>query len=393
MRRLTILLLSLALLLALPGCSAREQSIYEQDYDYLWYLLENEYPHYYVAERLMDRDLDEIKAQYAALLPEVGTTQEFYELIIAPCLSDIGYVGHLGVLYYDEYQLRLYNAENYPQPYDTFTYDTLTAPAVREFYEQMKVTAGTGAVSGAETDTSNLEVDYYPEQKAAYVKVHMMLNDVDPDGELLRAFFMDIEEQGYEHCIIDIRENPGGTDWYWKKNLVMPNITEDTYSTFYALFSGEYSREYVDLLFDTYPLEELPVETMPELSEDDLSIATGCARVDIGMYAQEGEEPLFTGKFWLLVGPRVYSASEMFTVFAKYTGFATIVGERTGGDGISMQPLVRALPNTGICLKYTAMLGLNPDGTANSEVGTTPDYECHPAITLLKCLDLIEEGT
>ena len=77
MRRLTILLLSLALLLALPGCSAREQSIYEQDYDYLWYLLENEYPHYYVAERLRDRDLDEIKAQYAALLPEVETTQEF----------------------------------------------------------------------------------------------------------------------------------------------------------------------------------------------------------------------------------------------------------------------------------------------------------------------------
>lgn len=31
MRRLTILLLSLALLLALPGCSAREQSIYGQE--------------------------------------------------------------------------------------------------------------------------------------------------------------------------------------------------------------------------------------------------------------------------------------------------------------------------------------------------------------------------
>lgn len=182
MRRLTILLLSLALLLALPGCSAREQSIYEQDYDYLWYLLENEYPHYYVAERLRDRDLDEIKAQYAALLPEVETTQEFYELIIAPCLSDIGYVGHLGVLYYDEYQLRLYSAENHSQPYHTFLLDTLTAPAVREFYEQMKVTAGTGDVSGAETDTANLEFDYYPEQKAAYVKVRMMLSDEEPMG-------------------------------------------------------------------------------------------------------------------------------------------------------------------------------------------------------------------
>ena len=175
---------------------------------------------------------------------------------------------------------------------------------MREFYEQMKVTAGTGDVSGAETDTANLEFDYYPEQKAAYVKVRMMLSDEEPDGELLRAFFMDIEEQGYEHCIIDIRENPGGSDWYWKQNLVRPNITEDTYSTFYALFSGEYSHEYVDLLFDTYPLEELPVETMPELSEDDLSIATGCARFDIGVSAQEGAEPLFTGKFWLLVGPR-----------------------------------------------------------------------------------------
>ena len=82
----------------------------------------------------------------------------------------------------------------------------------------------------------------------------------------------------------------------------------------------------------------------------------------------------FHGRVWLLVGPMVYSASESFAVFCQATGFATLVGSRTGGDGIgALNPVMMRLPNSGILIQYTMMYGLNPDGSSSEEAGTTPD--------------------
>ncbi len=81
----------------------------------------------------------------------------------------------------------------------------------------------------------------------------------------------------------------------------------------------------------------------------------------------------FAGKIWLLVDEYVYSSSEAFTVFCKDTGFATIVGSPTGGDGIGIDPVFLVLPNSGLIVRYSALFGLNPDGSSNEEFGTTPD--------------------
>ena len=86
------------------------------------------------------------------------------------------------------------------------------------------------------------------------------------------------------------------------------------------------------------------------------------------------ERAAFHGRVWLLVGPMVYSASESFAVFCQATGFAALVGSRTGGDGIgALDPVMMRLPNSGILIQYTMMYGLNPDGSSSEEAGTTPD--------------------
>ena len=87
----------------------------------------------------------------------------------------------------------------------------------------------------------------------------------------------------------------------------------------------------------------------------------------------------FRGRIWLLVGPAVYSASESFSVFCQATGFATLVGTQTSGDGIgALNPIMMRLPNSGILIQFTMMYGLNPDGSSNEETGTMPDV-CSPA--------------
>ncbi|WP_229696208.1 S41 family peptidase [Paenibacillus albidus] len=86
----------------------------------------------------------------------------------------------------------------------------------------------------------------------------------------------------------------------------------------------------------------------------------------------------FKGKIFLLVDSRVYSAAEGFAVFAKNTNFATLVGARTGGDGIGIDPLLLALPHSGYVASFSFSMGLVSDGSCNEETKTLPDVEVDP---------------
>jgi len=83
----------------------------------------------------------------------------------------------------------------------------------------------------------------------------------------------------------------------------------------------------------------------------------------------------FKGKIYLLVDGGVFSSSEAFATFAKSTGFATLVGETTGGDGIGSDPALCVLPNSGYIFSFTKQMGLTSDGTCNFEHKTEPDIK------------------
>lgn len=242
---------------------------------------------------------------------------------------------------------------------------------------------------------ANQVIRYFPEQNAAYVRIKQMTNDPD-DGKELLDFFATLEERGYEHCIIDIRGNTGGDTMHWMAYIVGPNFAEMPRCDFYQLLKGDYAREYAECYgISARPISELPLEELPELCPEDLEgvdsflvMENGTMKITYGAF----EPPLYTGRFWLLTDGLVYSSSDSLAADAKASGFATLVGERTGGNGIGYSPVIRCLPNTGICFRCDSGLGLNPDGSANSEVGTAPDYECESGQALDYCLDLIEAG-
>ena len=55
--------------------------------------------------------------------------------------------------------------------------------------------------------------------------------------------------------------------------------------------------------------------------------------------------------------------------------------------------MVVVLPHSGICLRFSSSLGLNPDGSGNEEFDTVPDVVCEPGEDALeKCLEILEEG-
>ena len=81
----------------------------------------------------------------------------------------------------------------------------------------------------------------------------------------------------------------------------------------------------------------------------------------------------FHGKIWLLVDRYCCSATEALACFSKETGFATLVGTKTGGSGKGAAPYYMALPYSGLIVAYEPYLSFNTDGTCNGTSGTAPD--------------------
>lgn len=103
------------------------------------------------------------------------------------------------------------------------------------------------------------------------------------------------------------------------------------------------------------------------------------------------EQKTLKGKIWILVNENVFSSSEYAAMFSKATGFATLVGERTGGDGIGSDPLPITLPNSGIIVRYSPIYGITTDGTNSQEFGTEPDIYTKEGKTYLQtCIDAIK---
>ncbi|EOU1700186.1 S41 family peptidase [Clostridium perfringens] len=217
------------------------------------------------------------------------------------------------------------------------------------------------------------------EGKIGYIYIPQMISyyNMGNDIELIDEYLNNIKE--YQALIIDIRGNGGGDSYYWISYLV-PKLIDKVYeNTTYSFWKdGEIINNYLkkskvkystgfgevkDL--DTIKLVNLPVEVKENFkyySKNTMEISPSEDSIN------------FKGNIYLLVDKLVYSSSEAFASFAKQTGFATLIGERTGGDGIGSDPLLHMLPNSGYIFRFSKNMGTTADGTSSEEFKTEPDY-------------------
>ncbi|ELC8424925.1 S41 family peptidase [Clostridium perfringens] len=217
------------------------------------------------------------------------------------------------------------------------------------------------------------------EGKIGYIYIPQMISyyNMGNDIELIDEYLNNIKE--YQALIIDIRGNGGGDSYYWISYLV-PKLIDKVYeNTNYSFWKdGEIINNYLkkskvkystgfgevkDL--DTIKLVNLPVEVKENFkyySKNTMEISPSEDSIN------------FKGNIYLLVDKLVYSSSEAFASFAKQTGFATLIGERTGGDGIGSDPLLHMLPNSGYIFRFSKDMGTTADGTSSEEFKTEPDY-------------------
>ena len=262
--------------------------------------------------------------------------------------------------------------------------EVLTDPVTVRGYERLQTLLDAygeedGTVNSADSEepAANLHTLLLPGGDVGYVKIDSFPAEYEDSYATDRAALTDFYRQAADctDLIIDLTDNSGGSEVYWQQLLAAPLTDRPLSCTNYALLAeSDNNRPYIQEVFspeELHPIADLP--DLPKLERDGIQAATHFVESTLSVEPAAERAP-FHGRIWVLVGPAVYSASESFAVFCQETGFATLVGSPTGGDGIgALDPVFLQLPNSGILVQFTMMFGLNGDGSSSEETGTTPD--------------------
>lgn len=369
---------------------------YLDDFETLYQEMKNNYPYFGVALRKYGVDIDKQYEIYKEKIKTCTNDDQFWN-IICDFVAEMEYTGHLTSWGY-RYSTELENTQDFIEEFPEYAdqlkpyIEKLDNPvskknysAMEQFYTKLenKVDEINGVVKDNmpteddETDEeeyANATTKILEENKVAYIKINMFnMDELHADQAVLYPFYDQIKN--YDHLIIDITDNPGGGMGYFNQLVVAPLIDKKMEVTTYQLIKDgdlnlHYLRVKAGLADGTWqPVSALP--TLPELNKDDLADMTYFTEDVYAVEPMDGQG--FHGQIWLLVNEGNYSSSEYAAMFAKQTGFATLVGNQTGGDGIGTDPTYIILPHSGIVVQYSPIYGMTSDGRSSEEFGTTPD--------------------
>ncbi len=354
-----------------------------EDFEYLYNALKASYPYFGINKRVYNTDWLSKKDEYINAIKKAESNKAFFKIIIE-ALNDLnnGHTDAYPTIIYSYFYNGFKQAvAQYPK-YKPYVDELEKTDSIRSSYwkrinrelyfpELLNNNDNNTTVEETITETpENIEVNFIDSISTAMVHVKSFSYDlVEQDAGKLKQFFDKAHK--YNNLIIDIQGNDGGSTEYWLDNMI-PHIINDTinYPLVYGFKNSERLKKFKPSYFkNTIAYEDIALPNMPSELRD----GSYLFRKEYVSIAPTPTSKEYSGNIYLLVDNEVFSSSEALAYFCKATNFARVVGEKTNGDGVGTDPLLVTLPNSGIVIRFTGEMGLNPDGSANDETKTVPD--------------------
>lgn len=347
------------------------------DFEYMYKILKENYPYFKVEIRESGYNWLAHKDEFMQEIENTKDDNDFFA-VLQQILQNLQN-GHAGMLSADEYDMdkAVYQKYVYTAWLDQFNNQKAIA-RYSSMNSNIDSSGGQNLVF-----TGNVKHAVLDKGKIAYLAIHSLNSfNITPDMKIIKPFLASIKKT--KAIIIDIRKNGGGDSAYWSDNLV-PMLINHTYfcEDYDAYRGGSFCEPFIKQEFGASYKDLRPVSDILYLKNIPPEIKT-----DFKYYTERQtnispkDSINYKGKIYLLVDNGVFSSAEMFAAFCKSSKFATIVGTRTGGDGIGFDPAVCVLPNSGYLFRFPQMMGLTSDGTCNFEYGTKPDISVSTTINV-----------
>lgn len=369
-----------------PKYYSKDQSPFENDFDYAFDTLEKYYALFY---RNGTYDFLENREAYKKKIKNIKTDKEFFDRMnrILADLED----GHTNLLDSSEAYLikETFSLANdyYPNSVNINLINYLFETKISKIKIFDKIFGKSFA------NTQNLIVQDI-NNDIAYLKIRAM---IDPESDafaddlsLLKSYLK--KSKNKKALIIDLRGNGGGnsdyTNAYLYPMLMGKKDFKETHE--YILFRNEevfkYDPQYPELKASIKKIREADfkymVENIPFLKKDKKimeDIRKNYTHIifnpGLENAGEFGDEYKFDGNLYLLVDRDVYSSAQIAAHVFRDNDFGTIIGEKTGGDGIGSTPAMVKLPNTKYILRFSHQLGLRETGSLEETTYTIPDIE------------------
>lgn len=346
-----------------------------EDFEYLYNIIIENYPFLEVNKRKYGIDWVDNKEKYIEFIKQ----EPNFKVALNEILLDLNN-SHTNLLEREFIEYMIYAYES--MEWQKMFLDILNNPLVKSRYE-LDIDNNLYFESNSKKMNiykSNAVVQDVIKGKIASIYIPSMINytDIEQDKKIITEYLNNIED--YQALIIDIRGNGGGDTRYWNTFLLPLILKERIEVTTYNFYKdGNLIKEFFNAInFKAPKIDNLNLSSFPNLPPEISSDFKYYGKSILGVSPNKNSIK-FKGNIYLFVDNNVFSASEGLTIFAKESGFATVIGEQTKGDGIGSDPLIAMLPNSGYVFRFSKDMGVTSDGTCNEEYGTTPDYVVNSA--------------
>ncbi|MCC5912681.1 MAG: hypothetical protein JJT76_19870 [Clostridiaceae bacterium] len=458
LHQVTMIAIILMVILFFIACGNSDKQLTKEDFlndfDYMMQTMEDTFPYFGVAERRLGVDIRALGQETRAMIEnypyslqglanELGISLEdmpdldehiFWSIIRHEFFSYFTPFAHSLATNFSGYSINQpYYTSSWSPYYTPNNHHAYTNPISQSFYQEQELLFNTLAKEDGAlfqfifrdeppiaAPGSIVKTEIIEEYRVAYLNVSSFMGFNLSTISDLRGFYRNIQK--YEHLIIDIRDNTGGSPDLWRMLIMKPlwpdrnNMLDMPLYAFYRGSNlgkslGENSIEIeardsrhipeTDNLLTVREIME--VNNLPHINEDDVKnlaygvrFNTSISNIQWRHMHQLGLQNIyypFDGEIWLLTNENNYSAAALFARHAKEMGFATLVGEQTGG-AYATYVANFTLPNTGIIVRWDIDYLTDGDGRALNEFPTTPHHFNRPGMDALETvLQLIEEGS
>lgn len=294
---------------------------------------------------------DEEKQKWIEKSLECESDKEFYQTLVNS-LDLYGEGGHLSIISPGFYTALEYDYETIPEIRERFS--ILNDQKVKDAYEGLMEELG---IDKAElmnqykeqsTGEQSNDFEIHEEDNMLVIKIPSFeARFIEPQIEEIKQKLSTFTGNT---LVIDIRENGGVSDTYWMDLVSLTSFKDYTDSKTIS-GRGKLSKEYVE-----------SNEGKVTMQDDGKGFTYTRNNSIKSKHFRDFE------KVYILTSDKVFSASESFVQFAKEQGYATLVGDTTGGAGGGIDPLMIELPNTHFLIRL--------ESAAHLPYNTEPDVVC-----------------